>query len=434
MILVPQSTRNQQLSPWILAVLVALMLVTVGSPDGACQAVPATPPATPDTPDAHLGRAYDALREDRYEVAAAEFRAALELDPKLTLRARIPLAIALFELKKSDEARTEFEAVRRDAGERPDVSYYLGRIDLDGQRYESAIRNLNQAMTKPPFPDTPYYLGFAYFKQDDLVDAEKWLQEAARLTPRDVRVQYQLGLVYRKQGREQEAKQAIALSGEQRRRDSSETQLRFECAQKLDQARREEARAFCEQLYDPDDAERLTRLGTIYGQHGDVEAALKPLRRAAELAPHSPLMQYNLALAYYQLNQFEDARTALDQAVMLWPDIFQLAALYGAVLSKLGEDLPAYQALQHAHQLNAQDGATTDLLYLAALAVARKAQSTLQHPDALRYFHEAAKLKPQEPAPHRGLADVYKLTGHTAQASAEQREAERLASAFDKTK
>jgi Flp pilus assembly protein TadD len=47
--------------------------------------------------------------------------------------------------------------------------------------------------------------------------------------------------------------------------------------------------------------EKLTALGTIYGQRGDLEAALKPFRRAAELAPQSPQMQYNLALAYFQL-------------------------------------------------------------------------------------------------------------------------------------
>src|SRR5205807_1144599 len=222
---------------------------------------------------------------------------------------------------------------------------------------------------------------------------------------------YQLGLVYRKQGREEEAKKALALSDELRQREDNESRLRMECAQKLDQGLRDEARAVCEQLYDPDDAEKLTELGTIYGQHGDSEAALKPLRRAAELAPQSPQMQYNLALAHYQLNQFEEARTPLSNAVTRWPDIFQLAALYGAVLSKLGEDLPAYQALRHAHELNAQDSATDDLLYLTTLALARKAQSARQYPEALRYFHEAAKLKAQEPAPHRGLADVYNLTG-----------------------
>jgi Flp pilus assembly protein TadD len=365
-------------------------------------------------------------------VAVAEFRAALKLDPKLALRARFPLAVALFEMKKGDEARREFETVRRETGDHPNVSYYLGRIDLDDQQFDSAILNLSQAIAKAPFPDTAYYLGFAYYKQGDLGAAEKWLKEAAQLIPHDSRVQYQLGVVYRKQGREEEAKQAMALSGEQHQRDSSETQLRLECGKKLDQIPRDEARAFCEQLYDPDDAEKLTKLGTIYGQHGDAVDALKPLRRAAELAPQSPQMQYNLALAYYQLSQFEEARAPLSKAVARWPDIFQLAALYGAVLSKLGEDLPAYQALQHAHELNAQDPATGDLLYLTMLALARKAQGDRQYSTALRYFQEAAKLKPQEPAPHRGLADVYELTGRAQQSLSEQREADRLASIFDR--
>jgi Flp pilus assembly protein TadD len=425
--------RTRRLQPWIPAVLAALTLLTFGGTSAASQKGPAAQAAPADSPDAHLGRAYDALRDDRYEVAAAEFRAALKLDPKLTLRARFPLAVALFEMKKPEEARREFETVRHEAGDQPNISYYLGRLDLDELHYESAIRNLNQAIAQPPFSDTAYYLGFAYFKQGDLAAAEKWLKEAAQSNPHDARVQYQLGIVYRKQGREEEAKQAMALSGEQRQRDSSQSQLRLECAQKLDQAPREEAHAVCEQLYDPDDAEKLTELGTIYGQHGDVEAALKPLRRAAELAPQSPQMQYNLALAYYQLNQFEEARKPLSNAVTRWPDIFQLAALYGAVLSKLGEDLPAYQALQHAHELNAQDSATADLLYLATLSLARKAQSARQYPDALRYFHEAARLKAQEPAPHRGLADIYKLTDRSSQAATEQQEADRLASAFEKT-
>jgi len=424
--------RARRLQTGILAVLAALMLVTFSGTSAKSQTAPAAQSTPPDSPDAHLGRAYDALRDDRYEVAAAEFRAALKLDPKLTLRARFPLAVALFEMKKPQEARREFEAVRREAGDHPNISYYLGRLDLDELHYESAIRNLNQAISHPPFPDTAYYLGFAYFKQGDLASAEEWLKEAAKLNPHDARVQYQLGVVYRKQGREQEATQAMALSGEQRQRDSSQSQLRLECAQKLDQAPREEAHAVCEQLYDPDDAEKLTELGTIYGQHGDVEAALKPLRRAAELAPQSPQMQYNLALAYYQLNQFEEARRPLSNAVTRWPDIFQLAALYGAVLSKLGEDLPAYRALQHAHELNPQDSATADLLYLTTISLARKVQSARQYPDALRYFHEAAKLKAQEPAPHRGLADIYKLTGRPAQATAEQQEADRLAAAFEK--
>ena len=223
---------------------------------------------------------------------------------------------------------------------------------------------------------------------------------------------------------------------ELRQRDSNESRLRMECAQKLDQGPREEAHAIWEQLYDSDNAEKLTALGTIYGQHGDLEAALKPLRRAAELAPQSPQMQYNLALAYYQLNQFEAAREPLARTLKRWPDLFQLNTLYGAVLAKLGEDLPAYQALHHAHQLNPQDSGTMDLLYVTAMnlakksleqkGVAPKSQSTQRYSESLRYLGEAAELRPQEPEPHHRLAEIYSLTGRPAQAKTEQQEADRL--------
>lgn len=412
----------------VLTATLALLFSGLGStaPPPASQEVPAANATTGETPAAHLGKGYDALKLGRYDVAVSEFRAALEIDPQLVLRARFPLAVALFEQHKSDEARREFEIVQREVGEHPNVLYYLGRLDLENRSFDKAIRNLNQAVVKPPFPDTAYYLGFAYFKQGELTAAEKWLKEAAQLNPRDARIPYQLGLVYRQQGHEEEAKKALELSEELRRRDDSESRLRVECGQKLDQGLGEEARTICEQLYDPDNAEKLTALGTIYGQHGDLEAALKPLRRAAELAPESPQMQYNLALTYYQLNRFEEARRPLANAIQRWPDLFQLNALYGAVLSKLGEDLAAYQALRHAHQLNPQESGTVDLLYVATLGLARKSQAARQYSDSLRYFVEAEKLHPQDPEPHGRMAEIYTLTGRPAEAMAEKTKAVRL--------
>ena len=188
----------------------------------------------------------------------------------------------------------------------------------------------------------------------------------------------------------------------------------------------------CGQLYDPDNAEKLTALGTLYGQHGDFEAALKPLQRAAELAPQSPQMQYNLALVYFQLSRFEEARAPLTTALKRWPDLFQLNALYGAVLLKLGEELPAYHALRHAYELNARDPATGETLYMTTLGLARKAQDAKQYSDALPYLEEAAKLRPQEPAPHRYMAEIYTAIGRSAQAATEQQEAERLTKSLGK--
>ncbi len=267
----------------ILTLMALLAAVNLGAGANTSQKTLVPQTSGVDAPEAHLGKAYDSLKQDRYDEAAGEFRAALKLDPTLTLRARFPLAVALFEMKKFDEARQELETVHREVGDHPNVLYYLGRLDLEQRNFQEAIRNLNQAAAKPPFPDTAYFLGYAYFKQGDLASAEKWLKEVAQTNPRDVRIPYQLGLVYRKQGREEEAKKALALSDELRQRDDKESRLRLERAQKLDQGLRDEAHAVCEQLYDPDDTEKLTELGTIYGQHGDPKAALRALRRAAEL-------------------------------------------------------------------------------------------------------------------------------------------------------
>lgn len=403
--------------------LAALLLAGVCA---VCQtSAPPISPANAGAAQAHLGKGYDALKQDQYSIAATEFKAALDLDPALAERARFPLAVALFEMHSAD-ARREFETLRHQLGDHPNILYYLGRLDLEANDFTGSVENLSKASAKPPFPDTAYYLGFSYLKQRDLANAEKWLKAAEELMPRDSRVEFQLSKVYREQGREEDAKQALAHSEELRKRDENDVRLKQECTQKLDQALMEEARATCEQLYDPNDAERLTSLGTIYGQHGDQQDALRCFQRAAELEPQSPQMQYNLAFTYYQKKEFAKARAPLEQALQRWSDLFQLNALYGAVLAELGEDASAHQALRHAHELNPQDPGVSDLLYRTSLQLAQKNQDERRYPQSLEYLQEAAKLRPEEAEPHRRMAEVYSLTAHAAQASAEQREADRL--------
>src|SRR5215470_2821633 len=405
-----------QISRNLLSCLAAsvIVLAIASSFEIVAQESPRKTSGAKDSPEIHLASGYEALRQDRYSAAVDEFRAALEIDPSLTLRARFPLAVALFELKRVEESRKEFQAVQREAGEHPNVSYYVGRLDIEEQNFEGAIRNLSRAMEKPPFPDTSYYLGYAYFKHGDLADAEKALKQALEAIPNDARVPYQLGQVLRKEGKDEEAKAAVAQSSEQRKRDSSLSELRIACSQKLDSGDRNAAHAICDQLYDPNDAENLTELGTLYATHGDTEAALKPLRRAAELSPQSPQMQYNLALAYYQLKRFSDAQVPLAGALKRWPDLFQLNALYGAVLLELGELERGYATLHHAHELNPEDAGIAELLYRAALALAQKGQQAQQYTESLRYLEEAARLRPKEPTPHQKMAEIYTLTARTA--------------------
>jgi len=370
---------------------------------------------------------YEALKQDRYDDAITDFRAALAIDPSLVLRARFPLAVALFEGHRPEESRHEFEAVRKEAGDHPNVMYYLGRLEIDARNFPAAIADLTKAIEEPPFQDTSYYLGYAYFKNDQLTEAAKWLEDAVKVNPRDARVSYQLGLVYRKQGREDDARNTIAMSESVRQRNDNESRIRRECGEKLQSGSLEDARATCDQLYDDNNADKLTELGSLYGQHGQPEAALKPLKRAAELAPQSPQTQYNLALTYFQLNQLDQAREPLQAALKRWPDLFQLNALYGAVLLKGHQLKEGHAALRHAHELNAADPPTEKLLYLSSLDLARQARNAKQYSDSLNYLQEAAALRPLEPEPHRTLAEVYQLMGNRQKGAAEQEQADRLA-------
>ncbi|HEY1469047.1 MAG TPA: tetratricopeptide repeat protein, partial [Candidatus Acidoferrum sp.] len=380
-----------------------------------------------ESAEVYLGKGYEALKQDRYDDAAEDFRAALKIDPTLVMRARFPLAIALFQLHSFTQARHELETVRREVGERPSICYYFGRLDLEEQNYKSAVTNLNKAIAKPPFPDTAYFLGFAYLKEGSEQDAEKWLKEAAKRNPDDSRAEYQLALLYKKEGREEEAKQAFSRTKEQREQSNKLSQLKWDCAHELDRGVSEQAIRVCEQLDNPDDAEMLATLGILYGQHGELERALKPLLRAAELSPQSPQMQYNLAFTYYRLGRFADARAPLAASVERWPDLFSVNALYGAVLWQLGELQPAYQILKRAHHLNADDSGTADLLYTAALELAKKSEVSGSDAEALGYLKEAASLKPATPEPHQQMLAIYTRTGHDDLAKAEQHKLDQLA-------
>ena len=378
--------------------------------------------STEESVELQLGRGYESLKQERYEDAEKAFRAALAIDPSMALRARFPLAVALFEEHKNQEARREFEAVGRAAGEKPGVLYYLGRIDYEEQNYKNAATRLEKASAQPPYPDTAFYLGLTYLRLGTNEEAEKWLKKAMETNPTDTRAEYELAKLYRKEGREEEAKQAFQNTRDRKVQSDRLSQLKWQCGQELERGPNEAAPT-CDQLYDPNDADVLATLGVLYGQHGQLEKALKPLQRAAELAPRSPQIQYNLAYTYVQLGRFAEARGPLETAVQRWPDLFPLSALYGAVLWNTMDVQGAYETLHHAHQLNAQDAGTTALLFQAAMEMASRAEKAGGDSEALRYLQEAAGLAPADAGPHQRMAVIYRRGGRTAKAEEEERKA-----------
>jgi tetratricopeptide (TPR) repeat protein len=370
-----------------------------------------------DTAAAHLGRGYDLIQQQRYEQAASEFRRALEIDPSL-LRARYQLGIALFATADREEAARQFEVVRRGAPDNRGALYYLGRLRLLEGDNDGAARLLAPLADNPPLPDTLFYLGCALLGKGDAQGAIGALQRAESDAPRDYRIPYRLARAYSLAGRGQDAateyQKAAALRGEYNRAAAEALQ----CVTALDNGSSETP---CRALLDPNDPDKLTTLGMIYGEHGLYDKAIQPLEAASKLDPDSFEIFHNLGLSYFRLHQFDKARPALERAVSLRPEFFGSNALLGAALFSLKDDAAAYRVLRHARELDPANAEVADLLFKTSLVLARDRFEAKDYARCIEYLRQAADVNPSDAPVHRRLAQVYGIAGH---ADLSRREAE----------
>jgi tetratricopeptide (TPR) repeat protein len=311
--------------------------------------------------EAHVGKGTQLMQQQLFEAAAKEFEQALTLN-RSDPRAHFQFAVCLLSLGRNDEARQQFEQVLKLGGESRYLTYYLGRLDLLSNDYASAIRRLGSVVENPPFPDTAFHLGVAYVSSGDVSAGTKYLERATKVLPRDFRVHYRLARAYASAGREQEAAREFDLYSQYRdEHKSTETEARA-CTTALHSQPPDAAREVCHRLFDPNDAEKLTLLGQLFGDAGAFDAALDPLKRAVQLDPKSFEAWHNLGVTYFRLQRYTDAREALEKAVALRPEFYGSVVLLGATLYILGDDDAALPVLEHAHRLNPSDTQTANVL------------------------------------------------------------------------
>jgi tetratricopeptide (TPR) repeat protein len=247
-------------------------------------------------------------------------------------------------------------------GESRYLTYYLGRLDLLSNDYTSAIRLLGSVIEDPPFPDTAFHLGVAYISSDNITAGIKYLERAAKVLPRDFRVHYRLARAYASAGREQEAAREFDLYNQYRdEHKSTETDARA-CTTALHSQPLDAAREVCHRLFEPNDPEKLTLLGQLFGDAGTFADAVEPLNRAVQLDPKSFEAWHNLGVTYFRLQRYTDARAPLETAVRLRPQFYGSVVLLGATLYMLGDDDAALPVLEQAHRLNPTDTQTAGVL------------------------------------------------------------------------
>ncbi len=153
------------------------------------------------------------LARDRFEGAREVVRAALARFPE-SEQLQFQMGAVLERLKEYEAAERQFLEILQRNPDQADVLNYLGYMLADrGIRLEEALKYILRAVELDPY-NGAYQdsLGWVYFKQNDLVNAEVHLKKAIRLQRTDPVILEHLGDLYVRKGDAAEARRCYELS------------------------------------------------------------------------------------------------------------------------------------------------------------------------------------------------------------------------------
>lgn len=199
-----------------------------------------------------------------------------------------------------------------------------GAYDLLGEVYvyqgkeKEAIAAFRKAINLNPKQPEPYKnLTGLYTAHGDLDSAIAVYKEALAIAPGKSQLAMLLAGAYESNGQFDEAmrsyEEIIARNPQQH--DAANRLARLLTERRGDPAALRKALDYARAFEGSTNPEYLDTLGWIYYHQGDAGAAIPPLKSAVELAPHIPLLQYHLGMAYALNQQNEAAVTHLRRAV-----------------------------------------------------------------------------------------------------------------------
>lgn len=185
--------------------------------------------------------------DNQYLNAAIAYKKAERIAP-LGERSRFTLVMAYIRLGRRDWAQPELEKLRSSAAHNPLYHYWSGRLDYDAHRYAAAVGKYQKVikldsqfmkaydnlglcyeflgrydeaaesyreairlnrLQKPGSPWPPLNFSLLLTQQGKLDEAESYLKEALQYDQKFAQAHFQLGVIYDKQRRYQEAVQSL---------------------------------------------------------------------------------------------------------------------------------------------------------------------------------------------------------------------------------
>jgi tetratricopeptide (TPR) repeat protein len=314
---------------------------------------------------------------------------------------------AIITLTEAARSKEDIEAAEEQLQKFPknnDTSFYLASANLFFSRGDqAAVSNaLREALTSDPNSSQAHLAkGNLYLAQKDQKQAGEEFKKAAELAP--IRSMERLKYAA--------FKSAIGDTGETMKLATEMTRqapdylpgwcLLGEVAFK--DKKYDEALSFLENVFSRDseyvDGRRLE--SQVWLAKGDTKKAVEILERLDQTYPDSPFIKYELARAYLQNNNMNQAAVALDQAVSLNPNYDDAVLLLAQINLATGHGDKVIEPMTRLLKRRAD-------LTNAALLLAGAYGSLDRFDDAAVVLEEQAKVAPNDPQPEIALGMTYR--------------------------
>ncbi|HEY6129322.1 MAG TPA: tetratricopeptide repeat protein [Candidatus Acidoferrum sp.] len=401
--------------------------------------------------------------------ATAEYQEAIRLDPLLEDAFRNLGFLRWTEHQLESAREVLLQAVKLS----PDDSfahYYLGRVELDAQRYQQAFLELE--LSRHPLPSDARFLiqaATGYIAVGRLENARQSLEQLTNLPLSDAQSLQVASLLLSIH----ENDRAIDIVQKLNRRHSPpqstwaqfDLALAYLLAGKYDSAA-QQALVYLEGVRPaasepPERARGWSLIGIAYAHLNQGERSINALRQAAAFAPGEEEYLLNLTRELMELNRYPEAVTAVQSGLATNPRSYALHLRLGAAYLAAGRYVEAESVFRDL--VAAGDPLPTGYIGLAqvllrtgraeeASVVLADAEKKLGHNFLISYFHglalaraakpaealaafqEAVQLNPNNAEAHLNVGKSQLTFGHVSEAIAELQEALRLAPANPQAK
>jgi tetratricopeptide (TPR) repeat protein len=308
-------------------------------------------------------RAMVLFRQQNWPEAATAF-AALEKQQPGQTDALLYQAKCLVNLGRFSDAGATLESYLSTHPRSDDAVYLLGYVRFRENRPKESLQKFTAgAKLRTPTADDLKIVSLDYVLLNDYADAGHYLEMALEMDPNNIEARYHLGRVRYQQNRFDEA---IAAFQEVLKRDALNLKAENNLGLSLEAVNRTEpAVAAYHKAIELDERSLVhseqpyLNLGMLLAKLNQPAAALIPLQQAAQIAPKSSQVRYELAKTLFSLHRDQESQQEVEEAVRLNPKDPPSHYLLGRIYRSLGKADLATQEFKLTEDLMRSPGANS---------------------------------------------------------------------------